>query len=285
MFPQSLFTIALAIALLGEIPYLRSSEPVSPDIHDGGGNIVYDASAGPVNGWSHIVTNPDAFPLIAREVDRYAIDDSSLVEDDEIEGLRVFRTILVKKTSDWQQQHANGIEPTFYETPLRVGDLESVTVWLKLNSSESTIPSAAELASHYRSYLSGEQLDELDRGLPCLGLTFAEAGFNEHETESLNAIYYLSFDPATDFDRWLEVKIPLDDFAFGFEKNYAMRPVQREDVADHDFVAFRINPETRFAKVARNFMNDDWDATVPELYKELSISLSRIEIEKKDSEE
>lgn len=238
---------------------------------------IYDARNGPAKGWSHAVANADRFPLLAQEPVRYAVDDRSLAKDEGCGGVLVFRTILVRKMSNWGQQHVNGIEPVFFETPVKVEDLESVTLWVKFNSEGSSVPDAARLAEHYGPYLSPRQIEGLDTGLACIGLTFMEAGYNDQSTETLNAVYYATFDPETDFDRWIELTVPLADFSFGYERNYGMRGIDRSEALDRAFVGFRINPETTSGKVSRNYLNDTWDDSVPELYKEMSISLSRIE--------
>lgn len=243
---------------------------------DAGIFTIYDARDGAAKGWSHAVAHPDRFPLLAREPARYAVDGRSMVEDEDCDA-KVFRTILVRKMSNWGQQHVNGIEPVFFDTPVKVEDLESVTLWVKFNSEDSKVPDAGQLAAHYGPYLSPEQIEGLDTGLACIGLTFMEAGYNDQSTETLNAVYFATFDPAADFDRWIELRVPLADFSFGYEKNYGMRGIERTEALDREFVGFRINPETTSGKVSRNYLNDTWDDSVPELYKEMSLSLSRIE--------
>ncbi|MDQ8187526.1 hypothetical protein [Pelagicoccus sp. SDUM812002] len=237
---------------------------------------IYEAASGPVKGWSHIVTNPEKFPLIALAKDKYAVDDRSVSVDEASSGKRVFRTVLVRKMSNWGQQHANGIEPVFFDRPLKVGDVDTVTLRIKLNAEDSMIPTPSDLSEHYGGHLSEEQVYQLDRGIPCLGLTFVEPGYNDQSVESLNAVYFLEFDPERDFDRWLELTLPLSDFTFGFEENYAFRKVARSEVQDRELIGFRINPEATGGGVARNFIGDDWDDSVPELYKELSISLESV---------
>ncbi|MFC0536012.1 hypothetical protein [Pelagicoccus mobilis] len=246
---------------------------------------IYDSEEGPVKGWSHIVSDPDAFPLIASEVEHYAVDERSMERDAELGGAQVFRTTLVRKLSDWGRQHANGLEPLFVESPIRVGDLHSVHVTLKVHSEGSVIPDPAQLREHYGAHLSQDQIDALDEGVACLGFTFVEAGYNDQSSESLNAFYFVSFDPETDLNQWGELEILLEDFTFGFEKNYSLREVERDEVLDREFVGFRINPEGTGGKVARNFLNESWDGSVPELYKETSISLRRIEVLKTNGEE
>ncbi|MBD5779666.1 hypothetical protein IEN85_09180 [Pelagicoccus sp. NFK12] len=134
----------------------------------------------------------------------------------------------------------------------------------------------AALKSHCQGQLGDEAVESLDTGVPCLGLTFAEAGYNGQGTETLNATYSLTFDPKRDFDRWMEITIPLADFIFGYERNYVMKPASREALPPSEWIAFRINPETTSGKVARNYIGDAWDDSVPEIYKELSISLESI---------
>lgn len=238
---------------------------------------IYDSSFGPAKGWSHIATHPDRFPLLALENRKYAVDERSMVAGETSFEKDFFRTVLVRKVSNWGQQHANGIEPVFFDTPLAVSSVESVTLRFKLNASDSTIPSLQALKAHYSGHLSEAEVEQLDEGVPCLGLTFVEAGYNDQSVETLNAVYSLQFDPEGDYDRWLEITIPLSEFTFGFEKNYSMRQVSQGEVRDRKLVGFRINPETTSGKVARNFMGEGWDDTVPEIYKELSISLESVQ--------
>lgn len=68
--------------------------------------VLYEASSGPAKGWSHIVTSPDSFPLLALDNAKYAVDERSLEAEESIEGGSVFRTVLVRKLSNWGQQHA-----------------------------------------------------------------------------------------------------------------------------------------------------------------------------------
>lgn len=223
------------------------------------------------------MTHPERFPLVVQENEKYAVDASSMVEDGSTEAISVFRTVLVRKMSNWGQQHANGLEPVFFETPLLVEDVQSVTIRLKLNSEDSSIPNLELLQKHYEGSLSSEQIEALDNGAPCLGLSFFEVGYNDQSVETLNAIYSLEFDSANDFDKWIDVTVSLEEFTFGFEKNYSLREVDQREVSDRAFVGFRINPETTGGGVARSFIGDKWDDSVPELYKELSVSLERIE--------
>lgn len=239
--------------------------------------LIYKSADGVAQGWSHVVSNPARFPLVALDNAKYAVDERALVADEDCGEQQVFRTVLVRKMSNWGQQHANGLEPTFFDRPVRVRDLESVTVVMKLNGAESRIPGKAKLAAHYGPYLSAEQIDGLDRGVACLGFTFVENGYNNQETETLNVTLNVSFDPAKDFDKWLRVTVPMEAFRYGFEQHYATRGVDRETVLDHELVAFRINPETTGGIVSRNYLNDTWDDSVPELYKEMSLSLARVE--------
>ena len=253
-----------------------------PPEASGAGFVVYDASAGPIKGWSHVAERPESFPLAKLAAERYAVDGRSLESDVDCGGEAVFRTVLVRKMSNWGQQHVNGLEPVFFETPLAVESVEAVVFWIKFNSAESSIADAAALAKHYDGHLEPEQIAALDGGLACISVALLEAGYNEQETETLHAVVYLEFDPATDFDRWLLVTAPVEAFQFGFERRYALRKVEAGAATGRSFVALRINPETSGGIVARNFLGESWDDSVPELYKEMSVSLRRIEVRLKD---
>lgn len=238
---------------------------------------IYDSRDGPVKGWSHIVTDPSAFPLTALDNGRYAVDGTSMESDENCPEQPVFRTVLVRKMSNWGQQHANGIEPVFFDRPIRVDELESVTLLIKFNSADSRVPSREELREHYGAYFTEDQIEGLDAGLACIGLTFMGDGYNDPSEESLTLQFFLTLDPDTDFDRWLSVAVPMDAFSYGFEKNYEVKSVPQSKVRDRELVGFRINPETTGGIVSRNYMGDAWDDSIPELYKEMSISLARIE--------
>lgn len=239
---------------------------------------IYDSNTGPIRGWSHIVTHPERFPFVSLPTERYAVDESSMEADAAEDGGSVFRTVMVRKLSDWNQQHSNGLEPLFEEAPIPVESVEAVRIVLKLNSSDTRIPSSNELERHYGAFLSAEQIAELDASAPCLGLALLEAGYTDQSTETLNAVKYLIFDPVHDMDRWLDIEIPIEAFQFGLEKNYTLRPIDAASVGGREFIAFRINQESTGGIVARNFLNEDWDGSVPELAKELSVSLRLLEV-------
>lgn len=238
---------------------------------------IYDSRDGPAKGWSHIAANPESFPLAALERSKYAVDGRSMQRDEDCPDQLVFRTVLVRKMSNWDQQHANGIEPVFFDRPIRVDDLDSVTLLIKFNSADSRVPTRGELHEHFGAYFTAEQIDGLDTGLACLGLTFMGDGYIDEGTESLHAQFFLTLDPGAAFDRWLSVTIPMSAFSYGFEKREGTRPAPQNKVRDRELIGFRINPETTSGIASRNYLGAAWDDSVPELYKEVSISLARIE--------
>lgn len=243
-----------------------------------GAIVLFDSTHKSLNGWSHVVSSPDRFPLTHFENGKYAVDSSSIVADPDCPDSTLFRSILTRKIGNWGQQHANGIEPRFFEHPLAVNEIESVSLWIRLNSEDSSIPSREELAESFGSLLTQEQIDALDRGNACFGFTLLEYGYNNQSLETLNASILVEFDPASDFDQWIKVTIPMQSFGYSFEKNYANRSVEMNTVMNRELVAFRINPETSGGIVSRNFISENWNDSNPELYKEMSLSIRRIEI-------
>lgn len=238
---------------------------------------IYDSRDGPAKGWSHIAADPESFPLAALDARKYAVDGRSMEGDEDCPDQTVLRTVLVRKMSNWDHQHANGIEPVFFDRPIRVDELDSVTLLIKFNSADSRLPSPEELREHYGAFFTAEQIDGLDTGFACLGLTFMGDGYIDPDSESLYGQFFLTLDPSVDFDRWLSVTIPMSAFSYRFEKRQGARPAPQNKVQESELIGFRIDPETTSGMASRNYLGAAWDDSVPELYKEVSISLARIE--------
>lgn len=241
--------------------------------------MLFDGTTNRLAGWSHIVTNPERFPHARFAPADYAVDASCVGTD---AGSRVFRTILLKKLGDWDQQHINGIEPRFDDAAPALGDVRQIVLELKIDAARSRLASVAELAALYGDRLTPAQLASLDNGRAHLGISLFEAGFNAHDGTALHATVYVEFDPAKDFDRWLRVTIPVREMDFYFEKNYAHTPAVYRDHLARRLVGLRINPETRTSLVARNFLLERFDAQVPERYQEIAVALRRLELVRRD---
>lgn len=241
--------------------------------------VLFGADVNRLAGWSHIVTNPERFPHARFAPKAYAVDDTGLGTDG---GARVFHTVLIKKLGDWDQQHVNGLEPRFDAAAPALGDVRAIVLELKLDAARSRLPSVEELAKRYGALLTPAQLAELDNGRAHLGVSVFEAGFNAHDGSALHGTVFVEFDPARHFDRWLRVTIPVEALEFYFEKNYAHTPAERTAHLARRLVGLRINPETRTSLVARNFLLERFGPQVPECYKEISLTLRRLEIERRD---
>jgi hypothetical protein len=60
--------------------------------------------------------------------------------------------------------------------------------------------------------------------------------------------------------------------------NYAPTPANLDDFAGNTILGLRINPETKSGSVIRSYLQDDFDDTVPENFKEMALSFAKVEI-------
>lgn len=230
-----------------------------------------------VGGWNHI-NGVGAFDTVSLPPQSYAISASNYVEDPSCGGVRSLGVILVKKTYDWDRQHANGMESRFDTERLTFGEVEDVVIELRLRPDVSTIPGPADLAAAYGDLLTADQIDQLDDGLVHLEVTLFGTGATA-EAPFMNASALVTIDQAQVADGWVRIQIPHDAFDFYTEENYVRTPVGADAWQDLTIAGLRINPETAQRLTARYFLLDDFDpAARPELFKEMGMAIALIEI-------
>lgn len=251
---------------------------------------VLDNERNTLSGWSHIrATEADnneneEYQALSLSWNNYAISQSRHVNEVSCRETKVQNAILVVKLSDWTRQHSNGFETLLDQPNIRFGDVSHVLIDLRLNGKGTAIPSPELLRKRYGNYLSEEEFDEFDHGKANLGVTLFEDGALDQSTTSLNAEYFLEIDQQRYFDQWLRIVIPITEFHAYLEKDYARTTVEFEDFTNTLMNGLRINPETRQGKQLRNFLGDQWNASLPETFKEMSVSIRRVELLKVDKE-
>jgi len=230
-------------------------------------------------GWSHIDTekpNGEYTFLALNNID-YQISKDHYQSDESCDYEKVQNAILVAKLSDWTHQHSNGFETILDSNDISFDDLANVVIDLRVNSSGTRIVEQQTLRERYQAYLTAEQFTELDQGKINLGITLFEKGANDQSTESFNLEYFLQIDQAKYFDRWLRVTVPIVNFRAYTEKGYQGISQEFSVFSKTRIHGFRITPESSYGKQLRNLIGDRWHEQIPETFKEMSISLRRIE--------
>ena len=233
-----------------------------------------------VGGWSHL-TGVGALGVAALEPAQYAITAEHYVEQPDCGGQRALETVLVKRTYDWDRQHANGIESGIATAGLVFDQVQDVRLELRIDAGTTAIPTAQELADAYGGMLTTDQLTELDGQQVNLEVTLFGDGAHAG-AQTMNAGTVIAIDPVAFADGWVSVVIPRDDLEFYTESDYVRTPVEPEQHGTLAVEGLRINPETATTATVRRLVTEDGGdfdpAASPELLKEMGLTFSLIEV-------
>ncbi len=244
---------------------------------------ILDKGRNTLAGWSHIRTNKEGgeFRSLSLSDADYAITQDYYVADKSCGYAKVQNGILAVKLSDSTRQHSNGIEASIDANSISFGEVGYVLLDLKVNRIGSSIPSLDALRTLYRDFLTEEEFEQFDLGMASLGITLFSQSSASQASEPLNAELLFSIDQEVFFDQWLRVILPLDEFQFYIKENSVRVPQERSSYKASDISGFRINPETSHGRQLREILGDKWSEHIPEAFKEISISLRRIELLKR----
>ena len=242
--------------------------------------ILYDGTVNKLIGWSHIHGQGE-FKGVALAADRYTIDAANSQADETCAGVKTFKTVLVKKFANWDHQHANGIEPTFLSEGIQYGDVKAIILEMKINSADTHIPSADTMKSLYAKYIDEDQMPAWDAGKINLSVTLFEPGSEEQSEPSFTAAKFIEIDQKKYADQWIRITITSKDLDYFLEQNWGQRDASLAEYAKNKIRGLRINPETKSGKVVRHFIQNSWSSDVPEAFKEMGISIKRLEIQLK----
>ncbi|BCE02071.1 hypothetical protein [Marinicellulosiphila megalodicopiae] len=232
--------------------------------------VLFDQTVNRLTGWSH-ASNIEGLKLSS---DNYS---AKVVADSTCNNAATYQNVLVKKYANWDAQHVNGIEPQFSADDIKLEQLESIVLELKVSKNKSSIPSKKQISDLYQSYLNADQLAQLDDNKINFGITIFEAGFNDQSTASFNANIYLELDQADYFDQWVRITIPASSLNYFTEQNWGQTSIDPVEFAQTQVLGLRINPETQTGKVVRASISDTFEANTPtETFKEMNVSFKKV---------
>jgi hypothetical protein len=252
------------------------NEPVSlPIIYT-----VLDKGRNTLDGWNHVDTaKPNGeYSLLKLGNSEYRISKDHYQSDESCDGIKVQNAVLVMKLSDWTRQHSNGFEAIVENRDIKFGDITHVLMDIRINSEKTEILDYDALKNRYKEYLGEDQFEQFDQGKVNLGITLFEEGALDQSSESLSADIFLEIDHDIYADRWLRVIMPISEFSAYAEKNYDTSKRDIQSFASTRVNGFRITPENSKGKQLRNLLGSAWTKEIGETFKEMSISLRRIEL-------
>ena len=239
-----------------------------------------------LRGWSHIFKENESgeFADVKLENEEYKISKTQYKADESCNNVKTQSAVLLKKHSDWDHQHAKGFEPKFFDKRLMLSNIDKVVMDIKISEEGTSIPTIAELQKAYGDILTQEQLMTLDQGKVNLAVTIFEAMALNQGISSLNADTFIEIDQTKYFDKWIRITIDVDKMNYFTELSYTATPADAADYKDLAIKGFRLNPENNSGNVVRNFITDTWSKDIPELFKEMNVSIKKIEILVKDND-
>ena len=240
-------------------------------------DILFCGNEGELGGWSHIFTHPENFPGVNKAPSRYRVDESCFNQS----PIPNFETILVKKYGDWNQQHANGLISPVPDPSIKVSEVSSLDIYFRINLLNTKIPNLDTLAQKYSKHLTPSELENLDDSKANLAFAFVGQGNHSAGEAVLHLESYVSIDTAELSDQWIHLNIPLESMSVYQLQNYVRTDVSLLESGESPIHHLRINPETKSGKVVRNFIQDQWDDSMPEIYKEMSVSIAFIGVTRK----
>ena len=277
---KSLFyTTLLSVCFFNQITHAVEPRPVNCNQVLKGNSVytVLNENRNTLKGWNHIDIKNDEFKTLQLSNNSYQISNEQFVPDTECSNSKVQNAVLVAKLSDWTRQHANGFETVIDVDNITFSNISHVMIDLRINQDKTNIANVDLLYERYGKHLEKEKFNILDKGKANLGITLFEDGALDQSTASLNAQYFLEIDQQEYFDQWLRFLVPINEFDVYQEKEYTKihdTIVNNPETLIH---GFRLVAETSQGKQLRNLLGDNWNESLTETFKEVSISLRRIE--------
>lgn len=177
--------------------------------------------------------------------------------------------VLVKKVADWDHQHANGFESHLITKNISFGQVDYIIVDLKINSARTSIPTQKQLVDTYSSYTAESNITGVDGNKVNIGFTL-------YDGTNLGAADIIELDQALYADKWIRVAIKLNSIQYYSETNYVRTFKKQEDFTNTIIKGLLVVGETKTGNVLRGNISN-WSESVPESFKEMDVSIKKIE--------
>ncbi len=229
------------------------------------------------SGWNHS-TNENAgraeWKLLSQTGANYNFSTNAKVNDS-CNSVDTINMVFVKKIADWEFQHMNGFERNILAHGYKFGDIENLIVDIKVHSANTSIPSVASLKTTYANYVSAAAVDALDDGKVNVDITL-------HDGANLFGKIIVQLDQETLKDQWVRVNVPMSKVYFYQEIDYNRTTKTLAELSNVVIQRMVVVGETKNGSVLRGPIGDaNWNASVPETFKEADLSFKKIEFQLK----
>lgn len=257
-----------------------------------------ESEARPSNPWNNLANRPESA--------KYDLSSLPVDEDGSCNGVQTKTGILVTKYADWEHQHSNEFNPVLVDSNLTFGDLDSIVIEMKLNRQHSVIPTREQIEETYgdiiNSYLEeGEEfdIDRLDQWKAVIAVSIQAEGYDNPNTTNISAERYIVIDQEEYFDQWIRITIPFETMdiftgpvwekdATTFEEQVSTSVGRLHIVGE--ILGAELDRPQGYGDVVRNYIggiseNADYnDLDIPETFKEMDITVKKMEVVIEDTE-
>lgn len=226
--------------------------------------------------WNHTSSFSDKYSGLLKNTKDYEPKIVAIGNDIQIE------TILIKKISNWHQQHSNGLKILFNQPELTFGQLEKLSFKLLIDSSTSFIPQKEELYQRYKSQIEEELinkkwLDELSSEFGYLNITLFGEDHENQEVETVIGNYQLKISSSM-VNQFSLIELSLNLIDFYRQKNWQEQSVSLINIGNKKILGVLITAETSNQKTLRSYLQENFDEAISETFIELATNINGFKV-------
>lgn len=226
--------------------------------------------------WNHAATYPIEYEGLLKSAEMY---DPTINFTENNSHVQI---TLIKKFSDWHQQHSNGLKIYFNNPTLTFSDLEGLIFNVSLNKEASFIPSKEDLYQCYhQNIVSGliqkSWLNELFSEYGVVNIKLFGEHHDDQKIETVFANYQLELNSAM-VNHFQKTEIQLNMFNFYRQKNWQEQTVSLDEIKTMKVLGMLITAETANEKTLRSYLQGSYSHSVQENYLELAIRFNNLSL-------
>lgn len=258
---QGVTTPTNGLSIIGDYNSASSNQTISPAISG-------DWTWNPWTNTNNGNTAEWANTKFASNISTYTIPQNTKANSS-CNNVDTLDVLLLKKYADWDHQHANGFDALNIKN-VTFGKIASIVIDLKINSARTSLLTQDALVSKYNSYTTEAKIRARDQGRINLGFTLTA------QDTTLTASDIIDINQTMFLDQWIRVVIDASKIKYCSTVNYYCTPKTQADLASTSIKTFTVVPETGAGGTLRNDITT-WSTSTPESFKELDISIKKLE--------
>lgn len=222
--------------------------------------------------WNHATTFPKEYKGLLKSAEEYNPKITINSGDTDV------KMTLIKKISNWHQQHSNGLKISFNRSDLTFGDIKTILFSLSLDKNASFIQSKEGLQQYYREGIALGLIQKtwFDQLVSENGVVNIKLFGEHHENQAIETVlanYQLHINSSMN-NQFQKIETAITQFEFYRQKNWQEQSVSLAEIKAVKVLGMLITAETVNEKTLRSYMQETYSARVPESYIELAISLN-----------